>query len=87
MSDNNAPNNFKLHEEQIKQTALLERLCTDIGEIKVHVLGDGDRPGLLMDVDRLKQANTIRDKWSWGMITAFTAAVAAYLTDFFTRGN
>jgi len=79
------PTNHDLHTEQTKQGMLLERLCEDVHDIKICLMGTSEsREGLLFDVDRLKRAGAMTKAILWVVFTAVigigaTALGAAFL--------
>lgn len=48
----------------------------DIAEVRRHIVGNG-RPGLLMDVDRLKQREISRARLAWLAVTASVGALVS----------
>ena len=79
------PTNFGLHEEQIQQRAMLESICEDTKDIKACLLGDrlSSKPGLVIEVDRLKQSQHTTSRVLWTVVTTFVGAIITGVYTFF----
>lgn len=78
------PTNHILHTEQTKHGMLLERLCEDVHEIKICLMGTSDsRDGLLFDVDRLKRTSATIKAVLWVVFTAILGIGATALGSVF----
>lgn len=78
------PTNHILHTEQTKQGMLLERLCEDVHDIKICLMGEPDkREGLLFDVDRLKRTHATLRAVVWVIFTAVLGLGATALGSMF----
>lgn len=70
----------ELRVEVRHQTQLLERVAS-------RLFGDGseDHPGLIADVDRLKQRDKVRVAVLWGLVSTVFGMVATYVSSFFQK--
>jgi len=55
----------------------LKIMQEDIGEIKMYLTGDGDRVGLIIEVDRLKRSRAMANAIMW---TVFTTIIGVGAT-------
>lgn len=72
-----SPTNLDLHREQARQCALLEGMSNDVKEIKAVLLGSDSKPGMVLEVDRLKRSRAFVNAVLW---TFFTASVGTGIT-------
>lgn len=64
---------------------ILEQLKEDVREIKQALLGDSNRKGLIVDVDRLKQARALHNTLLYLLFGTLLSTVAAVAIQTFTR--
>lgn len=71
------PTILDLHVEQTRQAIILDQLSSDTKEIKEVLVGSDKRKGLVVDVDRLKQANRLTKAIFWVLFTTIVGAAAS----------
>lgn len=54
----------------------LKTMQEDISEIKTYLIGEGDRVGLVIEVDRLKRSRAITNGIMWTVFTALIGVAA-----------
>lgn len=64
---------------------ILQNMQEDVHEIKKALTGNGDRPGLIIDVDRLKQKQARQDWLIGSLFTAIIGSIVAFFTNLFDR--
>lgn len=73
------PTNLDLHREQARHGVLLEELTRDVREIKDVLVGDDNRSGIVLDVDRLKQSRRLVHAVIWVVFTAIVGTTATLI--------
>lgn len=64
----------------------LRTMQEDISEIKSYLVGEGDRVGLVIEVDRLKRSRAITNAIMWTVFTALVGVAATAIgAAFFLR--
>jgi hypothetical protein len=71
-----SPTIHDLHVEQVKQNVQLESIATDVKEVKIILVGNGKREGLVLDVDRLKRTSATTKAIVWVLFTTLLGAGA-----------
>lgn len=80
------PTNLDLHVEQTRQGIILEKLSADITDIKQVLVGDDQRRGLVVDVDRLQRSFSFTKAILWVVFTTlFGSTASAVYAAFFMK--
>jgi hypothetical protein len=62
----------------------LDTVCEQVGDLHHTVVGNG-KPGLVIRVDRLEQARSLRDKLLWLLTTTAASLIGAYILHWLTK--
>ncbi len=92
MTPNDVSEWHVIRESQIRTEEHLRTLIDSHDEVKLALQGNGtdSHPGLIKDVDRLKQRQNQVTGWlatAWGVITLALGALATWLLDYIGTGH
>lgn len=77
--------NLDLHTEQAKHAVLLEGVCVDVREIKGILIGNNDRVGVIVDIDRLKQTQKRFNTTFWAVFTVAIGTTGTVIAAYFFK--
>lgn len=64
---------------------ILERMQHDVHEIRRALAGNGDKDGLIIDVDRLKRSRAATNAVLWALFTGIVGVLATLVTQVLAR--